>query len=668
MEPFLKAHSLEERLESFFDILEERRQESDLSHALRTYSPQPYRGATDLSVSVLNRMVLESQYLRYIISEIAAESGDPCECVKEEAARILEEMGQNLQLSFIRLLGFALTKVFKRLFSSIRVNEDGLTRLKKAIQDNPVILMPNHRSYIDFLVLSYIMFTYDLSVPVIAAGIPLMGMSLVGEIFRRSGAFFIRRAIGSDKLYWAVLSEYVRTVVRMGFAPLEFYVEGLRSRTLKSQKPKLGMMQMVLEPFFKGEVFDISLVPISISYDRVLEESLLAHELLGIPKPKETTKGLLKARRVLEEHYGCMNLTFGSPVSVRELAKGRISRHHYNLRPRDLPGKLSEDLQVFVCDVAHLLLRLQERGDVLSPFSLMALVLLQNPDGVDWSVLTHNTLHLRRLALRLGAQINWSAQLPDSEVMSAHLSLHHSAVHCDDGRVRFVEELGPGPLTQEETVYKHASAVLICAFYRNQCLHMFIRPVLVLLAMTATKSHNKGDVFAHFCFLQELLANEFIFIPGHAVQDFEEGCFGLQRCGALSITDQQLRVMVDEQDTIILLSDILQPFIETYQVVFRIVCEEKFEVFMEKSFIPSIRAAVIKLLVSGEVQTYECLSSDTQKNALSALIRMGAVSKSRVSDQIEYRVNQAAVKKILETLDGNLTPRMTSNFKLRPNL
>lgn len=53
--------------------------------------------------------------------------------------------------------------------------------------------------------------------------------------------------------------------------------------------PLTGMMHMVLEPFFKGEVFDITLVPISISYDRVLEESLLIHELLGLPKIKETT-------------------------------------------------------------------------------------------------------------------------------------------------------------------------------------------------------------------------------------------------------------------------------------------------------------------------------------------------------------------------------------------
>lgn len=114
--------------------------------------------------------------------------------------------------------------------------------------------MPNHRSYVDFLVISYILFTYDIPVPVIAAGIrkylfwiqtlyhlcliqayiptfpsiyfsisaslhrkALAGMKMVGEILRRSGAFFIRRAIGSDKLYWAVLSEYVKTIVRVRY-------------------------------------------------------------------------------------------------------------------------------------------------------------------------------------------------------------------------------------------------------------------------------------------------------------------------------------------------------------------------------------------------------------------------------------------------------------------
>lgn len=67
-----------------------------------------------------------------------------------------------------------------------------------------------------------------------------------------------------------------------------------------------GMMQMVLEPFFKGEVFDISLVPISISYDRVMEESLLAHELLGVPKPKETTG--VHGRVFYHRHLQCFKI------------------------------------------------------------------------------------------------------------------------------------------------------------------------------------------------------------------------------------------------------------------------------------------------------------------------------------------------------------------------
>ncbi|MCJ8749915.1 hypothetical protein PDJAM_G00193020 [Pangasius djambal] len=457
-----------------------------------------------------------------------------------------------------------------------------------------------------------------------------MGMSLIGEILRRSGAFFIRRAIGSDKLYWAVLSEYVRTIVRTGFAPLEFYVEGLRSRTLKSLKPKLGMMQMVLEPFFKGEVYDITLVPISISYDRILEESLLAHELLGVPKPRETTKGLLKARRVLEENYGCMHVYFGKPVSVRELAKGRIHRGQYNLIPRDLPLKLSAELQEFVSDVAHLLVQLQERGLVLSPWTLMALILLQNPDGAEWNTFTHKTLRLRTLAAQLGARIDWPAQLPDSEVMSSSMDLHHSLARFENGHVRLVEEAGPGPVTQEEAVFRRASAVLMCAAYRNQALHVFTRPALVAVAMTTAPSYSKDDVFSRFCFLQDLLANEFIFMPGHAAQDFEEGCSGLLRCGALSIYDQGLRVIEEEQETIVFLSAVLEPFIETYQMVFRVLCEETFQTFTEKRFVPDVRAAIMKLFLSGEVRSYECLSSDTQKNALSTLVRMGAVSKSRV--------------------------------------
>lgn len=115
--------------------------------------------------------------------------------VREDARTILEEMSQNLQLGFIRLMAYTLSKVFRRLFSHIFVNIEGLNmvrrtnerfetdvitqhlcfcvilKLQQAVQENPVILMPNHRSYMDFLAISYILFSYDIPVPVIAAGI-----------------------------------------------------------------------------------------------------------------------------------------------------------------------------------------------------------------------------------------------------------------------------------------------------------------------------------------------------------------------------------------------------------------------------------------------------------------------------------------------------------------
>jgi len=48
------------------------------------------------------------------------------------------------------------------------------------------------------------------------------------------------------------------------------------------------MLSAALESYFKAELPDTMLVPVSVSYDRIIEESLYAYELLGIPKPKES--------------------------------------------------------------------------------------------------------------------------------------------------------------------------------------------------------------------------------------------------------------------------------------------------------------------------------------------------------------------------------------------
>src|SRR5271156_3450610 len=92
--------------------------------------------------------------------------------------------------------------------------------------------------------------------------------------------------------------------VKTGSHPIEFFIEGTRSRTGKSLSPKLGFLSIFEELYLKNEIYDIMFIPVSISYSKIIEEELYGYELLGFPKPKESTSGLLKARKILDTNYG----------------------------------------------------------------------------------------------------------------------------------------------------------------------------------------------------------------------------------------------------------------------------------------------------------------------------------------------------------------------------
>lgn len=652
--------------DDFEDLLEERKKSSDLRYAFKCYSPVLYKGVTPCTASKLKDIVLQSDQLHYVIKQLSKETGEVCEVIQEEASAILDEMAHLQQTSTVRFLAFCLTKVFKTIFQGIRVNEEGIQRLQQAIQEHPVVLLPSHRSYMDFLLMSYILFTYDLTLPVIAAGMDFMGMKFLGEMLRMSGAFFIRRSFGGDKLYWAVFSEYVKTMLRSGFAPIEFFLEGTRSRTCKSLTPKLGLLNIVMEPFLKGEVFDVSFVPVSISYERILEENLYARELLGVPKPKESTSGLLKARKILSENYGKIHVYFGQPVSVRSLAHGRVNRAQYNLLPRHIPRRPSMEAQTLVNDVAYRVVRLQEENMVLTPWVLMALLLLQHqnqtkdPDmGMEVDLLTKQTLWLRGLAQDYGAFLDWPDHLPPASVVSCSLSLHKGLVGVSGGRVRLLEaEASPGSAGPEDRLFSRAVGMLACGSYRNQVLHVLLRPALLATAMQTASSSKKEVVYNCFSFLRNIFSNEFILCPGDTVQDFEEACYLLVKTGVVQVLEQDLLGTDGGQNTLLFLTAILQPFVQGYQLVCRYLCEEAGEGLTEKQFVPAFRSFAVKVILAGNLRCYEVLSSDLQKNALAALLRVGAVQKVKGANQVTLKVNKMVVNSLEDTMGGKLpTPK-----------
>ncbi|KAB0398390.1 hypothetical protein E2I00_009346, partial [Balaenoptera physalus] len=652
--------------DEFEDVLEERRHVSDLKFAMKCYTPLVYKGITPCKPSEIKCSVLNSEEIHYVIKQLSRESLQSAEVLREEACEILDEMNHKLRLGAIRFCAFALSKVFKQIFSKVCVNEEGIQKLQRAIQEHPVVLLPSHRSYIDFLMLSFLLYNYDLPVPVIAAGMDFLGMKMVGELLRMSGAFFMRRTFGT------------------------------RSRSAKTLTPKFGLLNIVMEPFFKREVFDTYLVPISISYDRILEETLYAYELLGVPKPKESTTGLLKARKILSEKFGNIHVYFGDPVSLRSLAAGRMRQSPYNLVPRYIPQKQSEDMHAFVTEVAYRMQLLQIQNLVLSPWPLIVAVLLQNRPSMDFDALLEKTLWLKGLAQAFGGFLTWPDSELAEEVVQSSLLLHSNVVSLAKDRVTLKVDSGDAEVV-DGLVFQHIT-LLMCSAYRNQLLNTFVRPSLVAVALQMTPGFRKEDVYSCFRFLCNVFSDEFIFLPGNALKyfldllralpskckeyglsvqsegksvaqvtiseahqvfgpqqsgkacriswclpcsegtglhmlspaDFEEGCYLLCKSEAAQVTTRDILVTEKGNTVLEFLIGLFKPFVESYQIICKYLLNEEEDYFTEKQYLVKVRKFTGQLLDQGASQCYDVLSSDVQKNALAAFVRLGVVQKKKV--------------------------------------
>ncbi|CAB4026539.1 dihydroxyacetone phosphate acyltransferase-like, partial [Paramuricea clavata] len=301
---------------------------------------------------------------------------------------MLDDIGHTFTLKSIRFVAYLLRKVFRNIYSGIKVNMDGLNKVREISKECPVVFVPAHRSYTDFLLVSFVCYIFQLPLPVIAAAQDFKNMKLIGGLLRNCGAFYMKRSFRSDELYWVVFSEYVQCLLLNSGTTMEFFLEGTRSRSGKSLHPKQGLLSIITDLYFTSRVPDVMFCPISISYDRVLEETLMARELLGVPKPKESLKGLLSSRSVLSDNYGYAYMYFGKPISLREFSEGLVDRVQRSCIPRSIRGEATADEMNVVRKLAgHILEKMQEHLIIL-PNMIVASILLQNSTGIDLELLT----------------------------------------------------------------------------------------------------------------------------------------------------------------------------------------------------------------------------------------------------------------------------------------
>lgn len=216
-----------------------------------------------------------------ILDEAEREKISP-EKAKAQALRYGNEIASDYTYTAIRFLEVVLSWFWNKIYDGIKVNH--IEGVQNVAQGHEVIYVPCHRSHIDYLLLSYLLFRNGLTPPHIAAGINL-NMPVIGSLLRRGGAFFMRRTFKGNPLYTSVFNEYLHTLFTKGF-PVEYFVEGGRSRTGRMLQPKTGMLAITLRSFLRSSRMPIVFVPVYIGYERVLEGRTYLGELRGASKKK----------------------------------------------------------------------------------------------------------------------------------------------------------------------------------------------------------------------------------------------------------------------------------------------------------------------------------------------------------------------------------------------
>ena len=162
-------------------------------------------------------------------------------------------------------------------------------RVRQLAHDgHEIVYVPCHRSHMDYLLLSYVLYHQGLVPPHIAAGINL-NFWPAGPIFRRLGAFFIRRTFKGNKLYSTVFREYLGELFSRGYS-VEYFVEGGRSRTGRLLDPKTGTLSMTIRAMLRGGTRPITTVPIYIGYEHVMEVGTYAKSCAAPLKRKRVCR------------------------------------------------------------------------------------------------------------------------------------------------------------------------------------------------------------------------------------------------------------------------------------------------------------------------------------------------------------------------------------------
>lgn len=393
---------------------------------------------------------------------------------ERRAIGFVNEIASDYSAAAVRLADMLLTRLWTQLYDGVEVHN--FSTVRELAKDYEIIYTPCHRSHIDYLLLSYVIYRRGLMVPYIAAGDNL-NLPFVGQLLRGGGAFFIRRSFRGNALYTSVFKEYLYSILSRN-TPLEYFIEGGRSRTGRLLPPKTGMLAMTVHSYLRADSKPIVFVPTYIGYERLMEGSTYVGEMQGKPKEAESILGIVGALRKIERIFGKVHVNFGEPVFLDQLleqhgaAEVRIERND-----DPIPPQVSDAVN----SSAIAILENINRAVVINPVSLLSLILLATPKHtLDEEICIKQLETYRKLALALPYDTRTQVTpLSGKEIIAYGLKLKLiKRVNHVLGDIIGIED----------------NQAVLLTYFRNNILHAFILPSLIAALVEHNGSINRHDL------------------------------------------------------------------------------------------------------------------------------------------------------------------------------
>ncbi len=569
--------------------------------------------------------ILTRKSLREYLADYAEKNKIPLYKINKKAAAYINEIAANYNLRFINFASWMLTWVFKNIFDDLVVNQDEINRMREKSMEAPLILVPCHKSHLDYLLLPYVMFKNNMPCPHIAAGKNLSFWPL-GPLFRRCGAFFIRRTLKGAELYSKIFAGYLEKLLYEGFN-IKIFIEGGRSRTGKLLTPKPGGLAMLINAYLNGACENLYFVPVFVGYDRVLEEDAYLKEIEGGKKTPETLKGLISTRKFLKKKYGKVYIKFNQPLSIKDYLKEK------NI---DLSRTTDKEFIQFVKGFGYKLIHSINENAVATPHGIIASAILNG---------TKNNFIKGQMIEQVNTYMNFltfnGVEMSDTLLMDPDMALNtviHNFISRD-----FIELSDEDEKEIQDNTYfivKHNKRAIL-DYYKNSVISFFVQAAYTAVAILETDRFKfaLSDLVLRYKFLQKVFTDEFSYDEEMTAEEQISKCIkGFINEGILvpdpirpdmiNLTSQGLRKLK-------WFAAFLLPFFESYKTVLLFMEKEATDKYDAKEQVKKIQSFGAKLYKRNHIALKESLSLINYKNAAGYFARNN-ITGSEDQIQIDY--------------------------------